>query len=576
MSIEDRLTAGGAAWRESQPPVTVSPVPEVRRKPVLWLPLTAAAATVAVALGASVLVSRDDSPAPLASGVVAYADLRAGEADVPAPLGFTDFPPLYGSFVPTCDAGDAIGSITVLREGRGRLSLTSRKGGCLLVSQTGLRVRTVTTEGVAYTTEVAEPRLWSGGGSARRGLGEEPLLVDLDVTGQCLSATTDLTVEGVVPEPLRVPVEAVCADAPGEPRFEAGPMHTAGEPHAPVPDDRAGLRVEIVVDGPAPTSGPLDYRVRLSNPTGEPISLDPCPAYRTGLYRKDSRGESYSGSGGRLNCDAAPDAVPAGGSVVFAMRHETTDPDGIPGPVQVEAMSLRWAIAGPPAASADVPVTTSESTPTATPTIAPTAGPGTTTSLRADLDDDGSPDLATVNSTTGLVVLTTASGTLPALRLEPSVTLEVQGVLDLPGHDGLLVSTTSAGAREAAQTADVIRVVGDRLEQLRYSDGDREPVQLEFNNGRGDQWAGVRCTATGIQVLRAALETSNTDNVVLREQDLTVGAGGVSRGEIRVKGVPQGSTEQAVATAARLTQTRCDSLTTGGLATGERSVTYAR
>ncbi|MDP3712357.1 MAG: hypothetical protein Q8R60_07725 [Mycobacteriales bacterium] len=357
MSIEDRLTAGGSAWRESQPPVTVSPLMEVRRKPVLWLPFTAAAATVAVVLGASVLVSRDDSPAPVASGVVPYADLRAGETDVPAPLGFADFPASSSPAISYCEETDVVGRFTVLAQGRGRFSFTSNGvRDCLLASQAGVRLSTVTGRGGEYSTLAREPRLaGDAGGYPQRVLGQDPLLVDLDFSGQCLVAE-GFAVEGIVPGVLRVAGTPVCADVTDDERFEAGPLHVAGEPHAPVPDDRAGLRVEIEVDGPAPTSGPLDYRVRLSNPTSEPISLDPCPAYVTGLYRKDSSGESYSGSGGRLNCHAAPDAVPAGGSVVFAMRHETTDPDGIPGPTDVQAMSLRWAIAGPAPASADVRV----------------------------------------------------------------------------------------------------------------------------------------------------------------------------------------------------------------------------
>lgn len=591
MSIEDRLTAGGAAWRESQPPVTVSPLPSVRRKPVLWLPLTAAAATVAVVLGATLLASRDDSPAPLASAVVPWKQLAPAAGDVAAPSVPLEGPS-FGVMRPgPCQASDVEVTLTAKRtdesvDGRLRLALRPSAGPCVLGSGDPVVAFTGPDDG-----QVSPPSVFAGHAAGKTQprlrdlilrMRAEPVVVPFTWAGVNCVVTDGLVISQldgmqygkyalafVASFPtatVPVPCDQDVAREAGE--LTLGIPHVDGGPSGRLPGDRSGLEVSLEL----PSRVPLDvfsFVARLHNPTNEAVSLRPCPDYAFSV-RWEEAGRDVTPSGvGRLNCENAPEAVPAGSTVAFEMQ------TGIDARNPQSDVTVTWGIAGPELSRATTSFSATVPSPPVT-TPSNDRDPGTTTSLRADLDDDGRPDLATVNSTTGLVMVITEAGTLPALRLGPSVTLEVQGVLDLPGHDGLLVSTTSAGAREAAQTADVIRVVGDRLEQLRYSDGDREHVRLEFNNGRGDQWAGVRCTTTGIQVLRAALEASNTDNVVLREQDLTVGAGGVARGEIRVKGVPQGSTEEAVSTAARLTQTRCDGLTTGGVATGERSVTYAR
>jgi hypothetical protein len=56
----------------------------------------------------------------------------------------------------------------------------------------------------------------------------------------------------------------------------------------------------------------LTYEVVLTNPTGAPVRLDPCPAYTQELQKAKLIVRNL------LNCAAAP-VVPAHGSVVFTM-----------------------------------------------------------------------------------------------------------------------------------------------------------------------------------------------------------------------------------------------------------------
>lgn len=72
----------------------------------------------------------------------------------------------------------------------------------------------------------------------------------------------------------------------------------------------AGLTVHIDAPAWAAIGTDVDYVVTLTNPGREPITLDPCPVYMETLYKG---GGIY-----RLNC--APDSIPAGGSLRFAMR----------------------------------------------------------------------------------------------------------------------------------------------------------------------------------------------------------------------------------------------------------------
>jgi hypothetical protein len=91
-----------------------------------------------------------------------------------------------------------------------------------------------------------------------------------------------------------------------------------------------------------PLGDRLEYVVELRNPTNKDIELDPCPAYYAAF------GESASAATVRsyLNCDGAPAAVPAHGSVRFAMQMRISRTDDIQ-PGFVGSVYWRLPAAGP-------------------------------------------------------------------------------------------------------------------------------------------------------------------------------------------------------------------------------------
>ncbi|HEX2049443.1 MAG TPA: hypothetical protein VHJ34_02285 [Actinomycetota bacterium] len=66
----------------------------------------------------------------------------------------------------------------------------------------------------------------------------------------------------------------------------------------------------------AALGGVLAYVVELRNDSDEDVSLDPCPAF----YQAWGESGTAVFGPGLLNCDDAPPAVPAGGSVRFRME----------------------------------------------------------------------------------------------------------------------------------------------------------------------------------------------------------------------------------------------------------------
>ncbi|MET0236506.1 MAG: hypothetical protein ABW224_17795 [Kibdelosporangium sp.] len=71
----------------------------------------------------------------------------------------------------------------------------------------------------------------------------------------------------------------------------------------------------------APTGKPATFHVRLDNPTGQAVSLQPCPGYALGLYSSAAKaGEKPVNSRFvyRLNCRPVKE-IPAGGSARFAI-----------------------------------------------------------------------------------------------------------------------------------------------------------------------------------------------------------------------------------------------------------------
>ena len=82
----------------------------------------------------------------------------------------------------------------------------------------------------------------------------------------------------------------------------------------------------------ATRGGTLQYTVILSNPTGNPISLSPCPAYTQSLYADGKAADSTW----RLNCGAAGAQIGANASVSFEMRAQ------MPTDLAVGSMKLSW------------------------------------------------------------------------------------------------------------------------------------------------------------------------------------------------------------------------------------------
>ena len=85
----------------------------------------------------------------------------------------------------------------------------------------------------------------------------------------------------------------------------------------------------------------LKYVVELQNPTGRDIELNPCPAY----YSAFGEGSTSTSLESYLNCADAPPAIPARGSLRFAMEIEVPSEVFKPG----DAGTVYWRL---PAAGA--------------------------------------------------------------------------------------------------------------------------------------------------------------------------------------------------------------------------------
>jgi hypothetical protein len=109
------------------------------------------------------------------------------------------------------------------------------------------------------------------------------------------------------------------------------------EPALRVPDrpPLRGLRVRVMqVPKEVRLGERLEYVVELQNQTGKDIKLDPCPAY----YSAFGEGSTSTSLESYLNCKDGPPAVPARGSVRFAMEIEVPSDVFMPG----DAGSVYW------------------------------------------------------------------------------------------------------------------------------------------------------------------------------------------------------------------------------------------
>lgn len=530
MSIEGRLTAGGAAWRESQPPVTMSPLSEVRRKPARWLPLTAAAATVAVVIGASLLVSRDDSPAPLASDVVPWKQLAPAADDVAAPsVPFEG--PSFGVMRPgPCQASDV--EVTLTAKGTGqsvdgqlRLALRTSAGPCVLGSGDPVLAFTGPADG-----QVSPPSVFAGhaAGKTQPRLRDlilrtraEPVMVPFTWAGVNCVVTDGLVISQldgmqygkyalafVASFPsatVPVPCDQDVAREAGE--LTLGIPHVEGGPSGRLPGDRSGLEVSLEL----PSRVPLDvlsFVARLHNPTNEAVSLRPCPDYALAVTWEEA-GRDVTPSGvGRLNCENAPEAVPAGGTVAFEMQ------TGIDARDPQSDVTVTWGIAGPDLSEATTSFIATVPSPAVTPSP-DRRDPGTTTSLRADLDEDGRPDVVTVvHDTFTRLLVDRAVGVDPApVGFGPDGAWSLRGILPLDGPDGLLLTGPgSAGTIVYRLSAGDLSLVADR---------EGAPLKLSFRYGPDGVQRGIRCEATGLALWSAEAIRRPDGTWTVRE---TVGA----------------------------------------------------
>jgi cyclophilin family peptidyl-prolyl cis-trans isomerase len=88
----------------------------------------------------------------------------------------------------------------------------------------------------------------------------------------------------------------------------------------PLRDPRGALRGTLTAPDRARLGDTLKMVLRLENPSKGPVRLDPCPYLGWAMDQNPSPGLTATGAVFRLNCEDAPEAVPAGGAVSFALE----------------------------------------------------------------------------------------------------------------------------------------------------------------------------------------------------------------------------------------------------------------
>lgn len=323
MSLDDRLTAWGAAERAAAGDPPPLEVPAVRRR---WAPLAAAAAAVLVAGGAVLLVGHNKAPAPETPTapqrhVVPWAPL-APQGQHPGALPQATADPS----VRACTASDLRGAHSGEAEGSGgnlfdafvltnASSTPCRLEGRVQSLHTGSDVWPA-TEG--QVQEVVAKVLGTG----------ESVPLDFSVYTRCDDGGPGRTYGSMSLEALggRIAIPGTldlgCA-RPQDGIGFAGLGEVAPEPSY-APDPVADLVPSLELPATVKAGETLRYTVTLSNPTTTDIALDLCPDF---LQTMTGVKQTYL-----LNCPQA-DPVPAGGSEVFAM--ELVVPADLNGPTQV-------------------------------------------------------------------------------------------------------------------------------------------------------------------------------------------------------------------------------------------------
>jgi hypothetical protein len=334
-------------------------------------PLAAAAAVALVIGGTTVAIQQhqDGSTAQpgAASTVVPFTHEKPGEGDVPPP----NFRVHGGPAPIMCGSGMLDATLAWQAHGdvlSGTIEIGLKEADPAYADCELKNVDPVVTVLGVADSPIGPASTYAGIPDAplppavpRRHVGQNtPVLIPLTLTGSnCLSSNWG-AVHGLSPEPFlrfllenpRLPCDESRPAADGT--LTIGVPHTKGQAAAPLPQDRKNLEVVLDLPDTVREHEPLRYTVRLINPTGQDISLAPCPSYQTAFGRVDSDSSTYFGSDGRLNCGAAPAAVPAGGEVAFAMEQDDLQSEQ-PGAKDAPKLSVQWGMAGPPAAKGDVP-----------------------------------------------------------------------------------------------------------------------------------------------------------------------------------------------------------------------------
>ena len=125
-------------------------------------------------------------------------------------------------------------------------------------------------------------------------------------------------------EEVRVPGDAPpvpgCADGADGAVYDFGVWTVLNEAGQPALDPQAALQASVSGPGRGRLGQVLPMVLRLSNPTRGPVPLDPCPVFTWSVSRSGPGSFLRSSPPLALNCPQAPDAVPAGGSVDFALE----------------------------------------------------------------------------------------------------------------------------------------------------------------------------------------------------------------------------------------------------------------
>lgn len=125
-------------------------------------------------------------------------------------------------------------------------------------------------------------------------------------------------------EPARVPGDdrpvPPCGEGQRGAVYGFGVWTVLNDAGQPARDPQAALRATVTGPDRGRLGEALPMVLRLANPTRGPVRLDPCPVFTWSVSRSGPGSFLRSSPPLALNCPQPPDAVPAGGSVDFALE----------------------------------------------------------------------------------------------------------------------------------------------------------------------------------------------------------------------------------------------------------------